>query len=215
MGSAQGRLDLTAPVAQLLGHDLYAVPNNVIPSPLILPKIDWSTPSELQSDQPRRSRVDITNSAMPGFEIQLPGECRRRPRRPRARSRWPSCRRPCPPSMCPRASPAACCSTTSWGRRLTGPVQLTLPNTAGFAGRGALAVRSTRSPAATTWSAHGRLGRRRDDDLDRSRQPQQPRPRPSKTNSFAGIEARSPRNQPASSSSTAAAAVAAADRHRV
>ena len=54
VGTAQGRLDLTAPVAQLLGHDLYSDANNAIPSPLILPMIDWSTRRASAKRPPRR-----------------------------------------------------------------------------------------------------------------------------------------------------------------
>ena len=71
VGSAQGRLDLTAPVAQLLGHDVYTDADNVMPAPLILPTIDWSSAasfSQTSTTQP----LSITNPAMPGFSVQMP-----------------------------------------------------------------------------------------------------------------------------------------------
>ena len=73
VGSEQGRLDLTAPVAQLLGHDLYADADNVISSPLILPMIHWSTAASF-SQAPRRRLcpTHITTPAVPGFSIQMP-----------------------------------------------------------------------------------------------------------------------------------------------
>ncbi len=42
VATADGRLALSAPVAQLLGHTPYADANNVIATPLIVPKVDWS-----------------------------------------------------------------------------------------------------------------------------------------------------------------------------
>ena len=71
VGTAQGRLDLTAPVAQLLGHAVYLGANNAIPAPLILPTIAWSAPAS--ATQPSASQpMTITNPAMPGFSIQVP-----------------------------------------------------------------------------------------------------------------------------------------------
>jgi len=69
-GSSQGRQDLTAPVVQLLGHDLYAGADNVMPSPLILPKINWSSPTSFTQTSVTQP-LDLTNPAMPGFDIQL------------------------------------------------------------------------------------------------------------------------------------------------
>ena len=69
---AQGRLGLTAPVAQLLGHDLYANANNAIHSPLILPLVNWSTPASFSQTVPSQA-VDITTPAMPGLDIRMPG----------------------------------------------------------------------------------------------------------------------------------------------
>ena len=146
MGSAQGRLDLTAPVAQLLGHDLYADANNVIPSPLILPKIDWSTAASF-SQSSAAQPLDITNPAMPGFGIQLPASHRgRRVAGHRHGVRWPSCPPRSPPSTCRRASAAACCFTRSPGSDLSEPVQLTLPNTAGFKPRARCSTLVTFNP---------------------------------------------------------------------
>ena len=50
-----GPAGLTAPVAQLLGHAVYMGAKNVIPTPLIVPKVDWSTPASF-SQPSRRSR---------------------------------------------------------------------------------------------------------------------------------------------------------------
>ncbi len=71
VGSEQGRLDLTAPVAQLLGHDLYADADNVIHSPLILPMINWSSPTSF-TQAPSATSVNITTPAMPGLSVQMP-----------------------------------------------------------------------------------------------------------------------------------------------
>ena len=59
-----------APVVQLLGHPLYAAANNVMPTPLIVPKVDWSAPAAF-SQTIGASSVDITNPAMPGFDIRM------------------------------------------------------------------------------------------------------------------------------------------------
>ncbi len=45
VATADGRLALSAPVAQLLGHAPYTSSGNVIATPLILPKVDWSATS--------------------------------------------------------------------------------------------------------------------------------------------------------------------------
>jgi hypothetical protein len=71
VGTAQGRLDLMAPVAQLLGHPLYAGANNAIPSPLILPTVDWSTATSFNQSDGTQS-VAITNPAMPGVDFRMP-----------------------------------------------------------------------------------------------------------------------------------------------
>jgi hypothetical protein len=71
VGSDQGRLDLAAPVEQLLGHSIYQDANNVISSPLILPEINWSNTASF-SQTSTTSALDITNTAMPGFDIQIP-----------------------------------------------------------------------------------------------------------------------------------------------
>ena len=70
-GTVQGRLDLTAPVPQLLGHNLYAGANNAIPSPLILPKIDWSAAASFSQTSVVQP-LTIANPAMPGFSVQMP-----------------------------------------------------------------------------------------------------------------------------------------------
>ena len=51
VAEARGPADLTAPVAQLLGHALYAGADNVIPTPLIVPSVNWSARGELQPVQ--------------------------------------------------------------------------------------------------------------------------------------------------------------------
>ena len=71
VGSAQGRQDLMAPVAQLLGHAVYSGANNVIPSPLILPMINWSTATSFSQSSTSQA-MTMTNAAMPGFAIQVP-----------------------------------------------------------------------------------------------------------------------------------------------
>lgn len=68
VGSAQGRLDLTAPVEQLLNHPVYAGANNVIAAPLILPQIDW-TPAASFSQFAASQPLDITDPALPGFDL--------------------------------------------------------------------------------------------------------------------------------------------------
>ncbi|WP_165234108.1 FG-GAP-like repeat-containing protein [Aquisphaera insulae] len=68
--TAANRLPLTAPVAQLAGHSPYAGVNNVITAPLILPKIDWSTPNSFATDL-ATGITDMTTSAMPGFDIRM------------------------------------------------------------------------------------------------------------------------------------------------
>jgi hypothetical protein len=72
VGTAQGRLDLTAPVAQLLGHNLDADSNNVMPSPLILPKIDWSSPTTFGGALAAQP-LAAASAAMPGVSFQLAG----------------------------------------------------------------------------------------------------------------------------------------------
>ena len=70
VATADGRLALSAPVDQLLGHMPYAGATNVIPAPLIVPKVDWSVPSSFVrpvATQP----LTATDSAFPGFAIQL------------------------------------------------------------------------------------------------------------------------------------------------
>jgi hypothetical protein len=71
VGAAQGRQNLTAPVAQLLGHAVYTGANNVMPTPFILPTINWSTATSYDQNSSTNS-LAITNAAMPGFAIQMP-----------------------------------------------------------------------------------------------------------------------------------------------
>jgi hypothetical protein len=71
VGAAQGRQNLTAPVAQLLGHAVYTGANNVMPAPFILPTINWSTATSYDQNSSTNS-LAITNAAMPGFAIQMP-----------------------------------------------------------------------------------------------------------------------------------------------
>ncbi|QEH32071.1 Putative deoxyribonuclease RhsC [Aquisphaera giovannonii] len=69
--TAANRLPLISPVAQLLAHSIYADVNNVIASPLILPKIDWSASSSFAADA-ATGTTDIASSALPGFNIRVP-----------------------------------------------------------------------------------------------------------------------------------------------
>ena len=71
LGSAQGRLDLTAPVAQLLNHSVYAGANNAIAAPLILPRIAW-TPAASFSQSSASQPLNITDPALPGFALSGP-----------------------------------------------------------------------------------------------------------------------------------------------
>ena len=68
---ADSRQGLVAPVAQLMGHDLYTKVNNVLASPLILPKIDWSPAASFSQSSPL-SGFSVTNPSMPGFAIHVP-----------------------------------------------------------------------------------------------------------------------------------------------
>ena len=71
VAKAQDRQGLLAPVVQLLGHSLYSGANNAIAAPLILPKIDWTAPAAFTRASKAKA-IDATNSAMPGFAIQMP-----------------------------------------------------------------------------------------------------------------------------------------------
>jgi RHS repeat-associated protein len=130
VGTAQGRQNLLAPVAQLLGHDLYAGANNAIPSPLILPKINWSTAASFSQTVPTAA-VNATNPAMPGFSIQLPAS---------AAGAAPATGtlRVAELSAALSAQHMSQGASTGMllynivGSGLSGPVQLTMPNPAGY-----------------------------------------------------------------------------------
>jgi len=130
VGSSQGRLDLTAPVAQLLGHPVYASANNVFPTPLILPMINWSTPASF-SQAAATDALDITNAAMSGFDIHVPasaagaslatGTVQVATLSPALSAQH----------MSPGVSSGMLLYTISESG-LSGPVQLTVPNNAGY-----------------------------------------------------------------------------------
>jgi RHS repeat-associated protein len=70
---AEGRLALTAPVPDLLGHPIYDRADNVFPESLILPKIAW--PAATTSDKAGDADVlSVVNPAMPGFELRIPSD---------------------------------------------------------------------------------------------------------------------------------------------
>ena len=149
VGSA-GRLDLTAPVPQLLGHAVYLGVKNVISQPLILPEIDWSTPASFNQTSAAQT-LDITTPAMPGFGIQVPANTA-------------VGAKPISGTVQVAVIPAALAVQhlppgvsepllmyKVSGADLSGPVQLTLPNTSGLASaRCSVSSPSTRSPVATT-----------------------------------------------------------------
>ena len=106
VGTGQGRLDLTAPVAQLLGHALYANANNVIAAPLILPKVNWSSAIELQPDDGGLDRRHH-HAGDAGLAIPDAGQHRGVGHRPPEQYRSPSCPPRSPPSTCRRTSAAS------------------------------------------------------------------------------------------------------------
>ena len=71
IATAQDRQALMAPLAQLLGHTPYTDADNVIPTPLILPKLNWSVPSQTTAPVATQS-LNVTNPALPGLDIQVP-----------------------------------------------------------------------------------------------------------------------------------------------
>ncbi len=70
LATAQDRLALVSPVAQLLGHDPYTDRNNVLSQALILPKINWSSAADFALTSTSQS-LNLTNAAVPGFDLQL------------------------------------------------------------------------------------------------------------------------------------------------
>ena len=70
VADAQDRQGLLTPVVQLLGHELYPQANNVIAQPLILPKINWTTASTYSWTDASHT-LNLTNSAVPGFQISI------------------------------------------------------------------------------------------------------------------------------------------------
>ncbi len=130
VGSSDGRLDLTAPVVQLLNHPLYANANNVILTPLILPLINWSTPANF-SQASTSDATDITTPAMAGFDIQLPAN----PANSSLASGTLEVATLSAPLSAQHMTPGVSSGMLLYnvvGSGLSGPVNLTLPNTAGL-----------------------------------------------------------------------------------
>jgi RHS repeat-associated protein len=72
VGTAEGRQDLMAPVAQLLGHDPFADADNVLPEPLILPRIRWSAASKVAPSAATHVQPQaVTAATVPGFALDL------------------------------------------------------------------------------------------------------------------------------------------------
>ena len=131
VGSAQGRQDLTAPVAQLLGHAVYSGANNVIPSPLILPMINWSTAasfSQATASQP----LNITNSAVPGFGIQIPSSAAAGAPSISGTVQVAQLSATLAAQHMPQGISGGMFLFQVVGSALTQPAELTLPNTAGY-----------------------------------------------------------------------------------
>lgn len=138
VASAEGRLALTAPVPQLLGHAVYMGARNVLPSPLIVPTVNWSAPSSFNQLSASQS-VDLTNPAMPGFDIQVPAS----PSGGNAASGTLSLAM-LPASVSAQHEPQGVSGPLLLyqvdGSTLPGPVQLTLPNLGGYAPGAVLAL---------------------------------------------------------------------------
>ena len=131
VATADGRLALSAPVAQLLGHAPYTNSNNVIATPLILPKVDWSAPTSFVrpvATQP----LTATNAAFPGFAIELAAGATGRTRSTGtvqvAELSAAESAQHMPVGL---SSPTLLYKTV--GLDLTEPAQLTLPNISGYA----------------------------------------------------------------------------------
>ena len=131
VATAEGRLALSAPVAQLLGHAPYGNADNVIATPLIVPKVDWSAPSSFTrpiATQP----LTATNAAIPGFAIELAagstGHTKSTGTLQVAELSAAESAQHMPGGV---SGPMLLYKTV--GLDLTQPVQLTLPNTSGYA----------------------------------------------------------------------------------
>ncbi len=68
--TAQDRLNLTAPLGDLLAHPLYGNVNNVIAAPLILPKINWTASANLGS-LAATNTLSVNSSALAGFSLRM------------------------------------------------------------------------------------------------------------------------------------------------
>ena len=130
-GAAQGRQDLTAPADQLLGHPVYAGADNVVPAPLILPKITWSTPASFSRPDPTRV-LNLSNPAIPGFDIQLPPGPAGTAAAPATLSLATLSAAVSAQHM-PAGLSGGLLLYKATGADLTEPVTLTLPNAQGFA----------------------------------------------------------------------------------
>ncbi|AGA28668.1 FG-GAP-like repeat-containing protein [Singulisphaera acidiphila] len=122
-------LNLTAPVEQLLGHQPYANANNAIIQPLILPKIDWTSTASFRRANSSNA-MDVTNPAMPGFDIRVtPGD--------QAQASGELQLANLSANLSAQHMPPGVSSGMllykSVGIDLTKPVQLTMPNTQGYA----------------------------------------------------------------------------------
>ena len=131
VATAEGRLALSAPVAQLLGHAPYAGADNVIATPLIVPKVDWSAPSSFTrpvATQP----LTATNAAFPGFAIELAaGSAGRTAATGTLQVAELSAAESAQHMPAGESSPMLLYKTV--GLDLTEPAQLTLPNISGYA----------------------------------------------------------------------------------
>jgi RHS repeat-associated protein len=145
VGQSEGRLDLTAPVLQLLGHDPYSNLNNVLPAPVILPKIRWSTSSKTVAPQSAAvgtssstegppataAPLTVTNSMMPGFSLQVAAAATVSPTSPvKLRVAHLSPKLAAQHLLTGTSGPAFLYQTK--GVDLSQPVVLSLPNTTGL-----------------------------------------------------------------------------------
>ena len=71
---ARDRMMLMAPVAQALGHPVYAGADNVVPTPIVLPRIDTAHAFDFSKCDPRRP-VAVTDPALPGLSLQFAAGC--------------------------------------------------------------------------------------------------------------------------------------------
>ncbi|WZP01264.1 discoidin domain-containing protein (plasmid) [Isosphaeraceae bacterium EP7] len=70
LASSRGRLGLLKPVDRLLGHDAYAKTENVIPQPLVLPYLDYSSP-EAATQAGADGALVLASTALPGLAIEV------------------------------------------------------------------------------------------------------------------------------------------------